>query len=69
MALRCVVVMRGINKPLVVDAISNMALAFGADPSRLIATQCAKDETKNNSIKAEKEIFFNMARGFLDLRK
>ena len=42
---------RGKSTPLVVDLTSNIALAFGAEPSVLMPTLCALATMENNAIK------------------
>ena len=51
MASRCVCVMRGTRKPLVVELTSSIALLFGAEPSELIPTLWANVPVVNKKVK------------------
>ncbi len=64
-AFRCVVVMRGISRPVVVDEMSSMAFTSGNAPVALIPIFCAlSDAIKKNKMPVV-NIFFIWIRDWM----
>ena len=69
MAFRCVVVIRGISKPLVVDEMSSIAFTSGELPVALIPMFCAlTDITKEHKRAMENRFFIFKQFRWLDIQ-